>query len=448
MVEIDVTAQLARYAQATAPDDLPANVRREARRSFLNILGCAIGGARHAAVDMADEALAEMTGPAQATLLGRGRKADVLHAALINCLASSVHTYDDTHAQALVHPSGPVFAAVLALSERMIVNGRDLVTAFALGVEINCRLSKAISVPPARGSVAWSQTGITGAIGAALATGKLLGLDQQRMCSAIGIAASQAAGMRSLHGTMCTPLMPAHAALAGLRAALLAARGFTGGTASLEKRNGYLDVFCEQAHLPALIGDLGREFEILRNTYKPYPCGIVIHPIIDACLQLRRDRAMDAAQVERVDIRASPGAMALCNRPGPKNEFEAHVSLQHWCAAVLIGGVTGIEALGDATVHDPDIKAFQGRIAVVEDAGRGADAAELTVRLNDGRTVVASIDHCIGSAGNPMTDAQLEAKFTALGDPVVGAARSCELLAMCQSFDSLADVGAIARAAA
>ena len=448
MVESEVTAQLARHVLATGPGDLPANVRREAGRSFLNILGCAIGGARHAAVDMADEALAEMTGPGQATLLGRGRKSDVLHAALINCLASSVHTYDDTHAQALVHPSGPVFAAVLALSERMVVSGRDLLTAFALGVEINCRLSTAISVLPARGSMAWSQTGITGAIGAALVAGKLLGLDLRRMCSAIGIAASQAAGMRSLHGTMCTPLMPAHAAQAGLRAALLAARGFTGGTASLEKRNGYLDVFCEQAHLPALIGGLGREFEILRNTYKPYPCGIVIHPIVDACLQLRRDHALESAQVERIDIKASPGAMALCNRPGPKDEFEAHVSLQHWCAAVLIRGATGVEVLGDAMVHDPAIMAFQDRIDVTEDPTCGADAAELTVRLHDGRTLVSRVDHCIGSAGNPMTDAQLEAKFTALGDPVVGAVRSRELIARCHRLDSLADAGAIARAAA
>ena len=161
VADIDVTGKLAQYVLASGPDDLPANVRQEAKRSFLNILGCAIGGARHATVDIADAALADMTGRGQATLLGRGRKSDALHATLLNCLASSVYSYDDTHAEAIVHPSGPVFAAVLALSERMPVHGRDLLTAFALGVEVNCRLSKAISVPPARGPVAWSQTGIT-----------------------------------------------------------------------------------------------------------------------------------------------------------------------------------------------------------------------------------------------------------------------------------------------
>lgn len=445
MIDSDVTDQLAQYVLAAKPDDLPANVRHEAKRSFLNILGCAIGGARHETVDMTDAALSDMTGPGQATLVGRGRKSDVLHATLLNCLASSVYSYDDTHAEAIVHPSGPVFSTVLALAERMPVHGRDLLNAFTLGVEITCRLSKAISVAPARGPVAWSQTGITCGIGAALAAGKLLGLDAQRMRYAIGIAASQASGIRSLHGTMCTALMPAHAGQTGLRAALLAARGFTGGVASLEKHNGYFDVFCAQANLPALLGGLGKEFEILRNTYKPYPCGIVIHPILDACLQLRRDHALDAAQVERIDIKASPGAMALCNRRNPKDEFEAHVSLHHWTAAALIRGTTGIEVLSEAFVHDPALIAFQDRVTAVEDSTRGGDCTEMTVRLRDGRTLVSRIDHGIGSASNPMNDAQLDAKFAAQSDAAIGAERSRKLIAACRNLENLADAGAIGR---
>jgi len=447
MAKIDVTDRLARYVLQTEPGHLPENVRNEARRSFLNVLGCAIGGSHHGVVDIADDALSDMTGPGQATLLGRGRKSDVLHATLLNCLASSVYSYDDTHAEAIVHPSGPVFAAVLALSERIPVHGRDLLTAFALGVEMNCRLSKAISVAPAQSPIAWSQTGITCAIGAALATGKLLGLDQQRMRWAIGIAASQSAGVRSLHGTMCMLLGPAHAGQTGLRAALLAARGFTGGDASLEGHNGYLDAFCTQANLPALIDDLGTNFEILQNTYKPYPCGIVIHPILDACLQLRRDHALDAALVTRIDIKASPGAMALCNRRNPKDVFEAHVSLHHWTAAALIRGTTGLEVLSAAFVHDPAIIAFQDRIHAVEDASLGSDATEMSVHLRDGRILVSRIDHGIGSASNPMTDEQLDAKFNALCQGVIGAERSRKLIAACRSLEDLADASAIARAA-
>ena len=445
MVDINVTDQLARYVLGTLPQDLPANVQQEAKRSALNILGCVIGGARHSTVDMADEALADMTGPGQASLLGRGRKSDVLHATLINCIASSVYGYDDTHAEAIVHPSGPVFAAVLALSERMPVHGRDFLTAFALGVEVTCRLSKAISVPPARGTIAWSQTGITCSIGAVLASGKLLGLDVERMRWAIGIAASQASGMRSLHGTMCTALTPAHAGQTGLRAALLAARGFTGGNASLEKHNGYFDVFCVEANFPALVGGLGQHFEILRNTYKPYPCGIVIHPILDACLQMRREHALDIGQIARIDIKASPGAMALCNRRNPKDEFEAHVSLHHWAAAALIHGTAGIEVLDEACVHDPAVVALHDCINAVEEPAFGSDATEVTMGMKDGRTLVCRIDHGIGSASNPMTESQLEGKFLALSEPVVGAERSRRLIAACRNLENLADASVLAR---
>jgi 2-methylcitrate dehydratase PrpD len=149
--------------------------------------------------------------------------------------------------------------------------------------------------------------------------------------------------------------------------------------------------------------------------------------------------------VERVDIKASPAAMALCNRRNPKDEFAAQVSLHHWAAAALMRGATGIEVLSDAFVHDPAIIAFQDRITATEDPSRRADAAEMKVRLNDGRTLVGRVDHGIGSASNPMTDAQLEAKFTALSDAVVGAERSRKLIAQCRNLENLADAGAIAR---
>jgi 2-methylcitrate dehydratase PrpD len=182
------TTQLAAYAAATKYSDLPDSVRREAERSLFNILGCTLGGARHEGVEIADTSLAAFTGAGRATLIGRGRKADALHAALINCLASSIYSFDGTHEQAVVHPGGPVAAASLALAEVKPVSGQTLLTAFALGVELECRLCKALTVPPAKGSMAWSGTGITGGIGAAVAAGSLLGLDMAEMRTAIGIA--------------------------------------------------------------------------------------------------------------------------------------------------------------------------------------------------------------------------------------------------------------------
>ena len=213
----EITARLTDYLVSARWTDLPVDVRHEALRSLVNIVGCTVGGARHEVVELADTTLGEYSGDPHATVIGRGHKADALHACLINCLASSIYSYDDTHAEAVVHPAGPVATAALALAERRPVSGADLLLAVALGIEMSCRLSKAISVPPARGTVAWSQTGITAGIGAAVAAAKLLNLDATRTQYAIGIALSQAAGFRVMHATMVSSLMPAQGAQTGLR---------------------------------------------------------------------------------------------------------------------------------------------------------------------------------------------------------------------------------------
>lgn len=445
----ETTARLAEFAVSIRDHDLLPAIRSEALRAFFNIVGCTIGGARHESVEILNTALGQCTGPGKATLLGRGCRTDMLQASLSNCLASSVYSFDDTHQYAVVHPSGPAAAAVLALIEQRTVTGTAALTAFALGVEYICRLSVALSVPPAKGTIAWSQTGITGGIGAAVAAGRLLGLDPPRMQAAIGIALSQAAGFRVMHGSMVTPLMPAQAAQTGLRAALLAERGFTASAAALEGRYGFLSVFADAPDSAALVDGLGERWELLRNTYKPYPCGIVIHPIIDACLQLRRDHAPDPAMIERVAIKASPGAMALCNRRNPQDEMQAHVSLHHWTAVALLRGTARIQDMDTATaVHDPAIRAFQDRVAAEEDPSIAADAALVTLVMADGTRHVARIEHGIGSAARPMSNQDLEQKFHGMAEPRLGPDRTAALVAMIWGLETRADAGDVPRGAA
>jgi 2-methylcitrate dehydratase PrpD len=445
----EIMRRIADYIVAARPDDLPESVRREALRSFVNIVGCTLGGAGHDVIGLADDVLSEFSGPPQATLLGRGRRADVLHAALINCFGSSIHAFDDAHEQAVVHPSGPVAAAILAVSERKRVAGPQFLLAFALGVEVVCRLSKAISVPPAKGVFAWSQTGITVGVGAAIAAGKLLDLDPCRMRHAIGIALSQAAGFRAMFGSMCSSFMTAHGAQTGLRAAILAEKGFTSSEAALEGPYGYFDVFAQQSDPQALSEGLGTRFEILRNTYKPYPCGVVIHPIIDACLELRRTYLMDHADIAAVSVRVAPQALALTDRRHPKDRLGARVSLQHWVAISFIRGTARIEDMDTHTaVLEPTIVRFQDRIETIGDDAIAPDGAEVTVRLQDGRLLVGRVEHCVGSASRPMTDSDLEQKFIGLAEVVIGPVRTREVMEMCWGVENLPDVRALARAAA
>ncbi len=446
--ESEVTARLADYVVGTRPGDLPQRVRDEALRSFFNIVGCTIGGARHEIVDLADKTLAPFAGPQQATLFARGRKADILHASLINAFASSIYSFDDTHAQAVVHPAGPVAAAVLALAELRPVSGVDLLTAFALGVELECRLCKGVSVPPAKGSMAWSGTGISGGFGAVAAVGKLLKLDTEHMRWAMGIALSQASGFRAMHGSMQASMMPAQGAPIGLRAGILAERGFTASSVGLEGKYGFLSVFCETPDLDALAGGLGSRFELLNNTYKAYPCGIVIQPIIDACLQLRREKHIVANEIARVDIQASPGTMALCNNRNPKDELQAHVSLHHWVAVAFIRGTARIQDMDTETaVREPALMAFQDKVEAVLNPAIPSDGTEVTLTMNDGTRHVCKIEHCIGSATNPMTNADLERKFSDMSETVIGAARTRELVAKTWEVEALVDAGELARAA-
>jgi 2-methylcitrate dehydratase PrpD len=444
-----ITALLAEYAVTADGMRWPDTVRREALRSFFNVVGCTIGGARHEMVDIADKTLGAFAGTGQATLFGRGRKADVLHAALINGLASSIYSFDDTHEVAVVHPSGPIAAAVLALAEWRKVSGADLLTAFALGVEMTCRLCVATTVPPADGSFAWSGTGITVGLGAAVAAGRLLRLDTQRMRVAMGLALSEASGFRAMHGTATVAFMPAHGGQMGLRAALLAAGGFTAGLSGLEGKSGYLSTFCTKPDVDSLVGGLGERFELLRNTYKAWPCGIVIQPIIDACLKLRQEHAPDPNQIVSVAIQASPGAMALCNNRDPKDEMQAHVSLHHWTAVALIRGTARVRDMDTETaVKDPALMAFQRKVEATLNPAFAGDQTEVVITMTDGTRYVRRIEHAIGSKLNPMSDSDLEQKFLGLAEPVVGAARARELIEKTWGVTALDDAGELARAAA
>lgn len=445
----EATSLLAEYIVAARPGDLPEAVRREAQRAFVNIVGCMVGGARHDAIALADNVLAEFSGAPQATLFGRGRKADVLHATLINCFASSVNAIDDTHEQAVVHPSGPVAAAALAMSERQRVDGPQFLLAFALGVEAVCRLSKAISVAPAQEIFAWSQTGVTAGVGAAVAAGKLLDLDAVRMRHAIGIALSQASGFRAMFGSMCSSLMTAHGAQTGIRAALLAEKGFTSSEAALAGPHGYFDVFTAHPHPDYLTGSLGTHFEILGNTYKPYPCGVVIHPIIDACFELRQAYAIDPADIAEISVKVSQKALALTDRPHPKDRLGARVSLQHWVAIAFIRGTARIADMDiNGAAEELALHSLQDKVKTIADDAIELDGAEVTVRLASGRSITSHIEHCLGSAANPMTDRALDQKFIGLAETALEPARARKLLEMSWGVERLADVSALPRTAA
>lgn len=439
------TRALAAYVAAAR--EVPEAVRQQASMTFLNFVGCAVGGARHDAVEAAARALLPLSGSQAATIMGRGERADPLLAALLNGMSAAVYSFDDTHAEAVVHPGGPVGCALLAFIESRRVNGREFLLAYALGCEIVCRVSKAVSVPPAVSEPGWIQTGIAGGIGAAAAVAKLLGLDAHRTAAAMGIAACQAGGLRSLSRSMCFSLMAGQAAQTGLRAALMAEQGFTAADDVLEAPDGFLRMYSKAPH-PAFVTDgLGEHFELLKNTFKPYPCGVVIHPAIDAVLGLV-ERGIAVDRVQAIVVKLAPASVKLANLAEPRTVQECQMSVQHWIAATLIDGQAGLAQGSAEKLSDVPIAALRSRIRLQDDTSLARDAATLEVTLTGGEVMTLHIDHCRGSAARPMTQDDLLIKFSSQCRQTMTAADTNHLLDSCQRLESLTDVSVITRAAA
>ena len=441
---MEVTRTLARFIVNHRYADIPEKVRHEGARSFLNWVGCAVGGSRHETVENALAALSEFSGPREATVLGRGDKLDAMLAALMNGITSHTFDFDDTHLKTVIHPSGPVASAILALSERKHLNGNDFLHAFILGVEAECRIGKAVY--PQHYDVGWHITGTAGVFGAAAAAGRLLGLTEQQMAWALGIAATQSSGLREMFGTMCKPFHPGNAARNGLLAALLAQKNFTSSVQGIEAKRGFANVL-STAFKPGEITDrLGETWEILLNTYKPFACGIVEHPAIDGCIQLRNEHKLKGDEIEAISLKVHPLVLELTGKKTPQTGLESKFSVYHSSAVAVIHGAAGEEEYSDAVVRDPKVIALRDKVTAVADKAMHEDQVHVTIRLKGGKTVEKSIEHCVGSLGKPMSDADLEAKFRALSAGILSKGETDKLIRLCWDVGKLDDVAEVARA--
>lgn len=436
----EITRELAAYATASTFAALPGNVRAEAARAFLNWMGCVLGGCRDAAVDIAAATVADAGGHPQASIIGRGQRADVASAAFVNCLSSTVLSFDDTHLATVTHPTGPVAASLFAFSEKNAVAGEEFVNALALGIEIECRLSNVLLLPPARATVGWFVTGVTGPIGAAAALGRLLKLDERKMAAAIGLAAAQSAGFRGTHGAMAAFMIPAHAARCAVSAAMLASRGMDCTPNVLEAPKGFVDMFGTGGDLDRAVDGLGRHFELFANAYKPYPSGIVCHPAIDACLDIAARLPEDAA-LATVSFKVHPLALELTGRREPTTPVEAQISLFHWIAATLVQRAAGIAQLRQDCIDDPAVAALRSRISAVPDATLTRDEAMAEVTLANGACLRSHVAHARGSTARPLTDDELDAKFLAQAKGVLSSGARAKLLRHCRGVAELRSVG-------
>lgn len=433
-----VTRILAEFVSGHSSGAWDDTVEHAAHRTVLNWLGCAIGAAHHPTVQAALAALRELEPSPQATVLGRSDRLDVAGAAMVNGISSHVFDFDDTHLGNLVHPAGPVVSAVLALAERHGGSGRELLDAVVIGIDVSCRVANMIY--PDHYRRGWHITGSAGVIGAAAASARLLRLDAERTAMTLGLAASQPVGLREQFGTMAKPFHPGAAARAGLMSVLFARHGFVASTRALEAPRGFACVVSTRQDWNAAVSGLGERFEIALNTFKPFACGVVIHPSIDGCLTLRSEHGLRPDDIERVEIKVHPIVLELTGKVLPLSGLEGKFSVYHACAAALTFGAAGEAEFRDDIVRRPDVVALRSRIVAVVDESVDEEEAEVVITCSDGRQLRHRVQHALGSLARPMKDSDLDAKFDRLVVPVLGAAKAEKLREICWTLASAGSV--------
>jgi 2-methylcitrate dehydratase PrpD len=444
--ETGVTRTLARYIVDAKYDDLPPNVRKEGVRTLFNWVGVAIGGSHHETVDVAVSALAPFSGPAQASLLGRSDRFDILNAAFLNGVASHIFDYDDTHLKTIIHPAGPVASAILAYAELHPVDGKAFLNALVLGCETECRIGNAVY--PNHYDVGWHITGTAGVFGSAAAIGKLMGLSERQMVWALGLAASQPVGLRESFGSMNKSFNPGRAAANGIFAALLASKNFTSSDQMIEAKRGWANAISTKQDYSEILGGLGQRYEAAFNTYKPFACGIVMHPSIDAAIQLRDENKLTADQIARIDIKVHPLVLELTGKTAPQTGLEGKFSIYHAVAVALVEGAGGEKQFSDRAVRDPVVVALRDKVKPVIDSSIKPEQVDVTIVLKDGKTLHKFIEHAIGSLEKPMSDQALEQKFADLADGILPAAQAKHVMELCWKLETLPNVAEIAKSAA
>jgi 2-methylcitrate dehydratase PrpD len=401
-------AGLGHFVAMTPWESIDERVRHEAKRCVLNHFGCSIAARQAPEVARVLRVMGHLTGPGMLTVIGRSEGADAPTAAFMNALTANYFDFDDTHASTVIHPTAPVLASALAVGEMLGVSGSALLHAFILGAEVTCRIGKAVS--PTHYARGWHITSTCGVFGAAAAAAHLLGLDARRTWMAFGIAANQSAGNIENLTYFPKNVSVGNAARGGLLSAFFAKEGCESAPAAIEGRFGWARTMGDEIRVDEATDRLGRHWELLNNTYKPYPTGVVLHSAIDASLMLR-DRIGAPEAVAEIVL---SGHQLLCDR-GDRvvlTPADARVSAQHCIAATLVRGRCTLAEFDESAVVDPAIAALRARIRVVVDAKVPLGAAVLHVSLADGERFELRQDVARGSLDNPLSDSDLKRKFT------------------------------------
>ncbi|KAL9108505.1 MAG: hypothetical protein Q9227_006720 [Pyrenula ochraceoflavens] len=450
------TATLAHWS-STLSSPLPPSPSHSTHLSLYNYLGCALSSLPHPALLHTTTALSFPPPPVPPslplpTLIHR---ANPPLTALLLGLASHLHDYDDTHLPTIIHPTGPIASSCLAYLLTLPplsppISGAKLLTAIAAGIEISCLLGRAVY--PSHYDKGWHITCTTGSIGAAAAVAKLMDLDAEKTGVAMGLASAQAVGMRRHFGSHAKALGVGESAEVGLKAALLAREGVSCGEGAIEGKRGWVECVCPDAEagrrgleglVKELVGEGRKEkkWEVEGNTFKPFPCGIVVHPVIDACVRMQREEGgVEVGEVERVRVWVHPLVVELTGKKEPRDGLEGKFSVYHGAAVGLMFGKATPAEYEDEVVTREEVVGLRRKIEAVVQEGMGKEQCRVEVTMKDGKKRELFVEKAVGSLENPMTEKQVQAKFLDQVEKAVGEERAKIASELCWSIGEMEDV--------
>ena len=438
----------------TSVDDLPADVRQAAKAAIVDTTAAILAGASEPVTRIVAGLLAEEGARPVADRLGAHLRTSMEGAALINGVSGHALDYDDVSRSAIGHPSVVVFPAALAAAQGAGASGRDLLEAYAVGVEVMTKLGRAMGTAHYRAG--WHATSTLGTLAAAMAAGKVFRLDPGRLVHALAIAVSTASGSRQNFGTMTKPFHPGHAARCGLLATLLARNGMTGDEAILEAPFGFFALFSyDEARIDGLPAALGRPYDLTSPgiNVKLYPCCYAIHRAADAVLGAVREHGISNADVQSVEVIVPAGGLAPLIHDRPTTGLESKFSMQYALAAAILDGRLNLETFTDEMVRRPRVRALLSAIHLTEDSAIPVAFNPLEeghvavrIRLRNGDTLDRRVDHARGSADNPLDREELREKFRDCARRALPPEQVEHALAMLETLDDVRRVDDLVRA--
>src|SRR5216683_4989323 len=453
-----ITDYIGRFVTTTRYEDIPGEVIELGKKSILDGLGLALAGSKAQTGALCRQYLENLgVCDGKSTIIGSARKTSPRFAAFVNAVSIHADDFDDTQLAVakdrvyglLVHPTVPVLPAALALAERGGVSGKELMLAYHLGVEVECKIVEAIS--PRHYQDGFHSTGTCGPFGSAAASAKLLRFDLSKTLNAFGLAASQSGGLRENFGTMTKPFQAGHAAESGLLSAGLVSLGWTAAEQILEAERGFFHAFGGSFDPGAIMDRLGKPWTFTSPgiSLKPYPSGSLSHPAMTELGRLIEVHQLQAAQVEKLDVGANHQMTTTLLHHRPKTGLEAKFSMEFCMAILLLRGKAGLGEFSDKVVQRADVQEMVGRINVyvdpeAESAGYDKMTSLLRIHLKDGRVITGRADFAKGSPANPMSFDEAAAKFRECAEFATWPGHKTEsLITQVKTLDSARDLSAL-----